>query len=53
MERVRLFNRVIYIWQSEWDAAFIERKKPDVVIDEILERLLYQWDPQDQRDALK
>jgi hypothetical protein len=45
------FNRVLYIWHYEWDAAFIEREKPDVVIDEILERFLNQLDPQDLRDA--
>jgi alginate O-acetyltransferase complex protein AlgJ len=49
------FNRVIYIWQYDWDSAFIQREKPDVVIDEILERFLNQWDPRElkKRDALK
>lgn len=34
------FHEVVYIWQYEWDAAFIEREKPAVVIDEMLERFL-------------
>jgi hypothetical protein len=46
------FNRVLYIWQYEWDPAFIERENPDVVIDEFLERFLKLWDPQPQRDAM-
>jgi alginate O-acetyltransferase complex protein AlgJ len=32
------FNQVIYISRFEWDTAFIEREKPMVVIDELLER---------------
>ena len=32
------FHEVLYIWQYDWDAALIEREKPVVVIDEILER---------------
>jgi alginate O-acetyltransferase complex protein AlgJ len=39
------FNRVVYIWQNHWNPAFIEREKPDVVIDEILERFLSKLDP--------
>jgi hypothetical protein len=33
------FKRVIYIFQPEWDTALIEREKPDVVVDEMLERI--------------
>ncbi len=32
------FGRVVYVWQQNWDRDFIEREKPDVVIDSILER---------------
>jgi alginate O-acetyltransferase complex protein AlgJ len=34
------FQRSVYIWQRPWDLALIEREKPDVVIDEMLERYL-------------
>jgi len=34
------FKRVVFIWQRPWDLAVIEKEKPDVVIDEILERSL-------------
>jgi hypothetical protein len=39
------FKEVIYIWQYYWDTAFLEREKPDVVIDEILERFFNEQDP--------
>jgi alginate O-acetyltransferase complex protein AlgJ len=32
------FNEVLYIWQPQWDKALLEREKPDLVIDEIVER---------------
>ena len=41
----RHFRETVYIWQYEWDAAFIEREKPDVVIDEIVERFFNNQDP--------
>ena len=34
------FHEVLYIWQYNWDAAFLEREKPTVVIDEMLERFM-------------
>ena len=34
------FHEVVYIWQYNWDAAFLEREKPTVVIDEMLERFM-------------
>jgi hypothetical protein len=34
------FKRIVFIWQRPWDLGVIEREKPDVVIDEILERYL-------------
>ncbi len=39
------FNEVIYLWQHEWNAEFIEREKPLVVIDEMLERFFCSSDP--------
>jgi hypothetical protein len=39
------FNRTIYVWQHDWDIAFLEAQKPDVVIDEIVERSLYRGEP--------
>jgi hypothetical protein len=39
------FNKVIYVWQYDWDMAFLEQQKPDVVIDEMVERYLDSIDP--------
>ena len=39
------FNRTIYIWDYQWNPALIEREKPQVVIDEMLERFLNFEDP--------
>ena len=39
------FNRVCYIWQYNWDKAFIEKERPVVVIDEMLERFLNKEHP--------
>ena len=49
------FHDVLYIWQYEWDAALIEREKPSVVIDEILERFFDNLSPTDlmEKDALR
>jgi hypothetical protein len=33
------------VWQQNWDKGFIEKEKPDVVIDEMLERFLIVRDP--------
>ena len=40
------FHEVVFIWQHEWDTAFLEREKPDVVIDEVVERFFNEEDPQ-------
>jgi len=32
------FRRAVYIWQYNWNGQVIEREKPDVVVDEIVER---------------
>jgi hypothetical protein len=39
------FNKVIYIWEYNWDMAFLQQQKPDVVIDEMLQRYLLNADP--------
>lgn len=41
----RDYHRVVYVWQQNWDKGFIEKEKPDIVIDEILERFLIFRDP--------
>jgi alginate O-acetyltransferase complex protein AlgJ len=38
------FKRAVYIWQYNWDSHVIEREKPDVVVDEILERFFNMLD---------
>jgi alginate O-acetyltransferase complex protein AlgJ len=32
------FKRAVHVWQYSWNSAVIEQEKPDIVIDEILER---------------
>jgi alginate O-acetyltransferase complex protein AlgJ len=34
------FNRIVFIWQREWNDSLIAREEPQVVIDEVLERYL-------------
>lgn len=48
------FHEVLYIWQYSWDAAFLEREKPAVVVDEMLERFFSNSDPAKlmEKDAL-
>ena len=41
------FREVVYIWQYEWNLPLLEREKPDIVVDEILERFLSVSDPVD------
>jgi hypothetical protein len=38
------FKRTVYIWQYNWNKQLIERQKPDVVVDEILERFVNDMD---------
>ncbi len=40
------FNEVIYRWQYRWDCSLIEKEKPIVVIDELLEHYFYQQNPE-------
>ena len=39
------FKRVIYIWEYHWNPDLIERERPQVVIDEMLERFMNEEDP--------
>ncbi len=39
------FNEAIYLRQTEWNKQFLEREKPDVVIDEMVERLFNNQNP--------
>jgi alginate O-acetyltransferase complex protein AlgJ len=38
------FRRAVHIWQYDWNIHVIEREKPNVVIDEILERSFNELD---------
>jgi alginate O-acetyltransferase complex protein AlgJ len=39
------FGKVIYLWEETWEPAFIEKEKPVVVIDEVVERFIYTRSP--------
>jgi hypothetical protein len=41
----RHFREVVYVWRYDWDRPLIEREKPDLVIDEMLERFFNLTDP--------
>jgi alginate O-acetyltransferase complex protein AlgJ len=49
------FREVIYLARPDWDKEFLERERPDVVIDEMVERFVVTRDPKKlmQSDALK
>jgi hypothetical protein len=34
----RHFRKAFYVYQNQWDDSFIEKERPDVVIDEMVER---------------
>jgi len=34
------FQRIVYVWRYHFDRALIERERPDVVIEEMVERRL-------------
>ncbi len=34
------FSRVVYSWQYTFDCQLVERERPDVVIQELVERVL-------------
>ena len=45
----RTYGRVVFVWQQHWNKQFIEREKPDIVIDEMLERAMIFQSPEDLR----
>jgi alginate O-acetyltransferase complex protein AlgJ len=45
------FHRIEYYWQQDFPQTVIEREKPDVVIEEIVERELVRSDPQNPPDV--
>ncbi len=38
------FGRIVYLWQQNWDKRIIDVEKPDLVIDEMLERFVTSRD---------
>ena len=34
------FGRIVYVWQQNWDKRIFDTEKPDIVIDEMLERFV-------------
>jgi hypothetical protein len=43
------FGRVVYVWQQNWDRRIIELEKPDIVVDEMLERFVISRDPREMK----
>ena len=41
------FREVIYLWHYDWDRPQIEKEKPDLVVDEMLERFFNTENPLD------
>ena len=39
------FSRAVYLWQNDFDATIVTRERPDVVIQEIVGRHLYNFIP--------
>jgi hypothetical protein len=39
------FSRAVYLWQNDFDAAAVEQEHPDIVIQEIVGRHLYDFIP--------
>ena len=39
------FSRVVYLWENDFDAAVVERERPDVVIQEYVDRHLVTYLP--------
>lgn len=39
------FSRAVYLWQNDFDAEVVEREKPDIVIQQIVGRHLYNFIP--------
>ncbi len=43
------FGRIVFVWQPHWNKPVIEREKPDIVVDDILQRVLIFLNPEDAR----
>jgi len=43
------FNEIYYIWQYNWNKAFIEEVKPDIVMDIMVEAYFNQTDPREMK----
>jgi hypothetical protein len=43
------FGRAVYVWQQNWDRRIIEMEKPDIVVDEMLERFVISRDPREMK----
>jgi alginate O-acetyltransferase complex protein AlgJ len=43
------FEKVLFVWQYNWNKPLIERERPRVVIDEMVERFLNKEDPRELR----
>lgn len=43
------FGRTVYVWQQNWDKRILETEKPDIVIDEMVERFVISRDAGDLR----
>jgi hypothetical protein len=39
------FSRAVYLWQNDFDAEVVQHEHPDVVIQEIVGRHLYNFIP--------
>jgi hypothetical protein len=39
------FSRAVYLWQNDFDATAVESEHPDVVLQEIVGRHLYNFIP--------
>ena len=37
------FSRAVYLWQNDFDASVVAEEHPDVVIEEIVGRHLYEF----------
>ena len=45
------FREVVYIYRHDWDMETVKREQPDIVIDEIVERIFDSINPNDLREA--
>jgi len=39
------FKEILYIWHYHWNVPFLEREKPDIIVDEILDHYFNKEDP--------